>query len=63
MRRQLLTEISQAGNSDFIRERMGRLEPLIGMVVDKGWALEEADRTRVLDALAYLSDSGGSHSG
>lgn len=55
--RQLLTEISQAGNSDFIRERMGRLEPLIGMVVDKGWALEDGDRTRVLDALAYLSDS------
>ncbi len=54
--RRLLTEITQSGTSDFVRERMNRLEPLIGMVVDKGWALEDDDRTRVLDALAYFSE-------
>jgi uncharacterized membrane protein YkvA (DUF1232 family) len=54
--RRLLAEIAKSGTSDFIRERMNRLEPLIGMIVDKGWALEEEDRIRVLDALAYFSE-------
>jgi hypothetical protein len=41
---------------DFIRERMGRLETLIGMVVDQGWGMEDEDRDRVLQALSYFSD-------
>jgi len=54
--RNLLAEVSHSGTSDFIRERMNRLETLIGMVVDKGWGLESEDRTRVLEALAYFSE-------
>jgi len=54
--RQLLHEVSHSNNSDFIRERMNRLETLIGMVVDKGWGLEDDDRERVLEALAYFSE-------
>lgn len=54
--RKLLAEVWNSDTSDFIRERMNRLETLIGMVVDKGWGLEDEDRTRVLEALAYFSE-------
>ena len=54
--RQLLQQVGQSGTSDFIHERMGRLETLIGMVVDTGWGMEEEDRKRVLEALSYFSD-------
>lgn len=54
--RKLLVEIWNSDTSDFIRERMNRLETLIGMLVDKGWGLENDDRTRVLEALAYFSE-------
>jgi len=54
--RTLLVEVSESDTSDFIRERMSRLETLIGMIVDKGWGLESEDRNRVLEALAYFSE-------
>ena len=54
--RKLLQEVWQSDTSDFIRERMNRLETLIGMVVDAGWGLETEDRNRVLEALAYFSE-------
>jgi uncharacterized membrane protein YkvA (DUF1232 family) len=54
--RQLMQQIARSGTSDFIRERMSRLETLIGMVVDEGWGMEDEDRNRVLQALAYFSD-------
>ncbi|RPH95505.1 MAG: DUF1232 domain-containing protein [Lysobacterales bacterium] len=54
--RQLLQRIARSDTSDFIRERMSRLETLIGMLVDKGWGMEDEDRGRVLQALAYFSD-------
>jgi hypothetical protein len=54
--RKLLSEVWQSDTSDFIRERMSRLETLIGMIVDKGWGLESEDRKRVLEALAYFSE-------
>lgn len=54
--RHLLQQVGQSDTSDFIHERMGRLETLIGMVVDTGWGMEEEDRKRVLEALSYFSD-------
>jgi uncharacterized membrane protein YkvA (DUF1232 family) len=54
--RKLLHEISHSETSDFIRERMNRLETLIGMVVDNGWGMENEDRKRVSEALAYFSE-------
>ncbi len=54
--RKLLLEVSHSQISDFIRERMSRLESMIGMVVDQGWGLENQDRQRVLQALAYFSE-------
>lgn len=54
--RQLLHRVTHSSTSDFIRERMDRLETLIGMVVDSGWGMEEEDRDRVLEALSYFSE-------
>jgi len=54
--RQLLTQVWQSETSDFIRERMSRLETLIGMVVDEGWGMETEDRRHVLEALSYFSE-------
>lgn len=54
--RKLLFQVWHSDTSDFIRERMNRLESMIGMVVDKGWGLEDQDRQRVLEALAYFSE-------
>ena len=52
----LLAQVWTSDTSDFIRERMQRLENLISMVVDTAWALEEEDRARALQALSYFSD-------
>lgn len=54
--RKLLFQVWNSDTSDFIRERMNRLETMIGMVVDKSWGLEDEDRERAVEALAYFSD-------
>ena len=54
--RSLISSIWEADTSDFIRERMHRMETLIGMVQDKGWNLDPEERRRVLDALTYFSE-------
>jgi len=54
--RKLLFQVLHSQTSDFILERMNRLETMIGMVVDEGWGLEVEDRQRVLQALAYFSE-------
>ena len=41
---------------DFIFERLEKLDALIAMVRDEGWALPEEDRQRVLSALVYFAD-------
>ena len=40
----------------FIAERLSKLESLINMVHDEGWALGEEDKRRVLTALAYFAE-------
>lgn len=54
--RALLVEVRTSSCSDFIRQRMNQLETMIGMVVDHGWELDEADANRVLLALSYFSE-------
>ena len=53
----LLEQVSQSDTADFIRDHMGQIETLIGMIVDEGWGLIEDDRERVLTALSYFSES------
>jgi uncharacterized membrane protein YkvA (DUF1232 family) len=52
----LLEDARGAQVPDFIRERLLRLDDMIAMVRDVGWALEESDRQRVISALVYFCD-------
>jgi uncharacterized membrane protein YkvA (DUF1232 family) len=53
---QLLADAGQLSLPDFIVERLDKLDALIAMVRDEGWALPEEDRQRVLSALVYFAD-------
>lgn len=52
----LLTEAQQVKVPDFIAERLDKLDEMIAMVMDEGWALPDEDRERVLSALVYFAD-------
>jgi uncharacterized membrane protein YkvA (DUF1232 family) len=52
----LLETASELQLPDFILERLDKLDALIAMVRDEGWALPEEDRQRVLSALVYFAD-------
>ncbi len=52
----LLEEATSLQLPDFIMERLDRLDALIAMLRDEGWALGEEDRARVLSALVYFAD-------
>ena len=54
--RSLLDQIKDSVAPEFILDRLGRLDCLINMVHDKGWALPDEEKSRVLSALAYFSD-------
>ncbi|MBJ6982044.1 YkvA family protein [Luteimonas sp. MC1572] len=41
---------------DFVRERLLRLDDMIAMVRDEGWALGDEDRQRVMSVLVYFAD-------
>ena len=53
---QLLVQAQKGELPDFIVQRLVRLDDLIAMVRDDAWAMEAADRARVLSALAYFCD-------
>ena len=53
---QLLADAQQVRIPDFIMERLLRLDDMIAMVRDEGWALPEEDKQRVLSALVYFCD-------
>jgi uncharacterized membrane protein YkvA (DUF1232 family) len=52
----LLEEATNLQLPDFIYERLDKLDALIAMLRDEGWALPEEDRQRVLSALVYFAD-------
>jgi uncharacterized membrane protein YkvA (DUF1232 family) len=52
----LLGEMERAGVSEFVRERMDKLQNLAAMVSDSEWCLEDDDRERVLGAMAYFCE-------
>ena len=54
--RSLVSRIWEADTSDFIRERIHRMETLIGMAQDSGWGLSPDERRHLLNALAYFSE-------
>ncbi len=54
--RSLLAEASKTQTPEFISHRLSKLESLINMVHDEGWAMSEDDKKRVLTALIYFAD-------
>ncbi len=54
--RELLVVATKTEVPDFIAQRLAKLESLIAMVHDEGWALPEDDRKRVLTALTYFAE-------
>ncbi len=54
--RKLLADSAGVQVPGFIAERLSKLDAMISMVHDTGWALPEEDKTRVLSALTYFAD-------
>lgn len=52
----LLEEAGKVSVPEFISARLSKLESLINMVHDEGWAMAEEDKQRVLTALIYFAD-------
>ena len=52
----LLDDAQKVHIPDFIKDRLLRLDDMIAMVRDTGWALPEDDKQRVLTALMYFCD-------
>ncbi len=52
----LLVEGHQITLPNFIAERLGKLDSMIAMVNDEGFALPEEDRNRVLACLTYFAN-------
>ena len=52
----LLDDAQKVHIPDFIKDRLLRLDDMIAMVRDTGWALPDDDKQRVLSALTYFCD-------
>ena len=52
----LLDDAQKVHIPDFIKDRLLRLDDMIAMVRDEGWALPDEDKQRVLSALMYFCD-------
>lgn len=56
--RKLLAEGDGTKLPDFVAQRLARLDTMIDMAEDDGFALPDEDRSRVLGALTYFADPG-----
>ena len=52
----LLADAQKVSIPDFILNRLLRLDDMIAMLRDEAWALDPADRDRVLSALVYFNN-------
>ena len=52
----LLADAQKVRIPDFILSRLLRLDDMIAMLRDEAWALDQADRDRVLSALVYFNN-------
>lgn len=53
---QLLSEVQDSKVPHFVRERLDKLQIMIGMLDDHEWRLPQRETNRVLNALAYFCD-------
>jgi len=54
--RDLLKQVDESVEADYIRSRLGQLQVLIDMLEDEGWGMQEVGRKRVQAALAYFNN-------
>ena len=52
----LMAQVAAAEAPEFVQERIGKLGLLVQMLEDQRWRLTGADRSRVLNVLAYFVD-------
>ncbi len=52
----LLEEVREANPPAFIKERLEKINTMVGMVDDEEWGLPDQERTRVMNALAYFGE-------
>lgn len=52
----VLESVKNTTVPEFIAQRLMKLDIMIKMVLDEGWAMPDTERKRVLSALAYFSD-------
>ena len=52
----LMAQVAEAEAPEFVQDRIGKLALLVQMLEDQRWRLTGADRTRVLNVLAYFVD-------
>ena len=52
----LLVDVPTTKIPDFIKDRLDKLDQMLQLVVDEGYALPDEDRGRVLSCLAYFAD-------
>jgi uncharacterized membrane protein YkvA (DUF1232 family) len=52
----LLEHVKKSDVPVFVRDRLLKMRPMIGMLRDEEWKLKGSDRERVLSALAYFNE-------
>jgi uncharacterized membrane protein YkvA (DUF1232 family) len=54
--RETISEIRQSDAPEYIQERIGSLETLIGLLTNPHWKIPPQDRPKILEALAYFTE-------
>jgi len=54
--RETISEIRQSDAPEYIQERVGSLEALIGLLTNSHWKLPPQDRPKILETLAYFTE-------
>jgi hypothetical protein len=54
--REAISEIRQSDAPEYIQERIGSLEALIGLLTNPHWKIPPQDRPKILETLAYFTE-------
>ena len=54
--RETISEIRQSDAPEYIQERIGSLEALIGLLTNSHWKMPPQDRPKILQTLAYFTE-------
>ena len=54
--RETISEIRQSDAPEYIQERIGSLEALIGLLTNPHWTIPVQDRPNILETLAYFTE-------